>query len=54
MTDLLTLTDLVVDIPHRRGTLRAIDGVQFFKEHGEVHRPVELSRVAELVAAWSA
>ena len=26
----------------------------FFKEHGEVHRPVELSRVAELVAAWSA
>ena len=36
MTDLLTLTDLVVDIPHRRGTLRAIDGVSLSIARGEV------------------
>ena len=33
---LLEVKDLVVEFPHRRGTLRALDGVSFAIEPGEI------------------
>ncbi|MBU6466017.1 MAG: ATP-binding cassette domain-containing protein, partial [Burkholderiales bacterium] len=33
---LLEVKDLVVEFPHRRGTLRALDGISFAIEPGEI------------------